>query len=420
MPASATAAFALIVVLFVSQSRRLARLQLASPIIFTTIGVIAGATTLKHDVHAGVILLFAEITLALMLFHDAAQVNPRQLRAGTSYFLRLLLIGLPLTVVAGFGAGYVLFPHVGGWLVLVLAAALAPTDAGLGAAIMGNPAVPARVRRILNVESGLNDGLVTPIVLFAIAAAGSSDSGHGASELHALRDLAVGLVTGVVVGYACGLLLSWARRRGLVQTDLIPIATLAIPLLSYFGCVAVHGNGFVAAFVSGVAYVGAAAKGSESSPAPAPEREPEDQFALTGQAADLLSYAVWALFGLVVGAEFTHLFSWAGLGFALLSLTVIRMVPVAVALCGTGMRWPTVTFIGWFGPRGLASVVFALIAFESDPGSGLRSVLGTIAITVVLSVLLHGLTAGPFADRYGRWARADPALTDEGHASSDD
>jgi NhaP-type Na+/H+ or K+/H+ antiporter len=416
MPASATAVFALVVVAYVSQSRRLARLQVSAPISFTVIGAIVGGTLVRENVDPAVIRSLAEATLALVLFHDAAQVRPGELRADAALCARLLLVGLPLTILAGYGAARLLLPGASVWLALLLAAALAPTDAGLGAATVLNPIVPERVRRLLNVESGLNDGLATPVVLFAIAAAGSAESGHGHAAVTALRELTIGLAVGVVAGVVCSLLLAWAARSGFLDEGLLPVGVVMVPLVAYYGCGALHGNGFVAAFFSGMAYAAASDRVRPAVAHPVDAAATEGDLQLAEQISVILGYAVWALFGVVAVAHLPALFTWAGLAFALLSLTVLRMVPVALVLLGTGLRPQTVLFVGWFGPRGLASVVFALIAVEElSDVTALRPILGCIAMTVLLCVILHGVTAGPWAARFGSWAaRVKPTVELEG------
>jgi sodium/hydrogen antiporter len=394
--------FALLVIVFVSQSARFDRAYLNGPIVFLVAGGVLGLTLVDAEGEGAAIRTLAEVTLVLVLFHDAAELQPRELRADSAFTARLLLVGLPLTIGAGFLLAQALFPEIGVWLALLLAAALTPTDAGLGAATVLNPVVPARVRRILNVESGLNDGLATPVVLFAVAAAVGSADNAGRSLVEAVLQLVVGVLVGVVVGYLAGRLVEKARDRGWAERSLLPIATLAVPLLCYYGAQELGGNGFIAAFVAGTAYAA-----SQTSVA-----NVHETVGLTGLTSTFLGYAVWMVFGVVAVADLERLVSWQNIVFAVLSLTVLRMVPVALSLLGSGLRPQTVAFIGWFGPRGLASIIFALIAFEAlDAEPAIGTVLGVIAMTVVLSVLAHGLTASPWAQRYGAWAnKTRPAV----------
>jgi len=405
MPSTGPVVFAVAVVVFVSQSRRFEHANLTAPIFFSAVGAVLSKTLFTGIVDTHLVRGLVELTLALVLFHDAAQVRPRELRPDAGLCSRLLLVGLPLTIAAGYLLGRLMFGVSGAWLALLLAAALAPTDAGLGAATVLNPVVPARVRRVLNVESGLNDGLSTPIVLFAIAGAATSAPSGVDILVAPLRELGLGLVVGVLLGMVCAYLLSTALDRGWLLEELLPIATLVVPLATYYGAVAVHGNGFVAAFVSGTAF---AATGDRGSLPPLERKESTQALHLTDSVSLILGYAVWTLFGLVGVAHLGSVLTWAGLGFAVLSLTLLRMAPVALVLLGSGLRVQTKLFIGWFGPRGLASVVFALLATEELDGQpGLSPVLGAIVATVLLSVLLHGATAGPWAARYGAWAERE-------------
>jgi NhaP-type Na+/H+ or K+/H+ antiporter len=284
-----------------------------------------------------------------------------------------------------------MFDGMGFWLALLVGAALAPTDAALGASVMTNPAVPERVRRVLNVESGLNDGIATPVVMVAIAGAvaaeGIQEHGPGA----ALIDLAIGLGLGIIVCLLGGQGMRIARRRGWASEDFAGPAVLALALAAYAGTLWLDGNGFVAAFVAGLAFGHSAGRGGAK------------EVFYVEQTSGLMSLLTWLVFGAVAVPIVLERFDWPVVGYALLSLTVVRMLPVALALIGTRLPTPTVAFIGWFGPRGLASVIFAVIALEELHGEADRA-LAIIAMTVLLSVLAHGLSAKPLADRYAATA----------------
>ena len=401
--AVAVCVFAFLVILFVSQSARLGQVHLTGPIVFLVAGGVVGLALVDAEGDGAAIRTLAEVTLVLVLFHDAAELQPRELRADSVFTGRLLLVGLPLTILTGFLLAEALFPELGIWLSLLVAAALAPTDAGLGTATVLNPVVPTRVRRILNVESGLNDGLATPVVLLAVAAAaGSEREGLGEAAL----ELAVGALIGTGIGYLAGRLLERARDHGWAETALLPIATLAVPLVAYYGAHELGSNGFIAAFVAGTAYAASQTRVADL----------HATVGLTGLTSTFLGYAVWMVFGVVASAHLATVVSWRNLVYAVLSLTVLRMVPVGISLVGSGLRPQTVGFIGWFGPRGLASVIFALIAYESlDADPAVTTVLSVIATTVCLSVLAHGLTASPWAQRYGSWvSRTRPAVETAG------
>lgn len=402
----AAAVFATLVLGFAISARWLSRVNVTAPITFVAAGAVISTVTpsTTTDV-AAVVKAIAEVTLALILFHDAAQVRPRQIKADRGLILRLLLVGLPLTVLFGFLAARVAFPTMPVMIAVLLAAALAPTDAGLGAATVLNPVVPVRVRRTLNVESGLNDGLVTPVVLFAIAAAaGEEVLRAGASVVHGLLDLGIGAALGVVVGAGGGIVLGWSRRLDLSTPNTRSLGVLVLPVLAYCLVALIDGNSFVAAFVAGTAFTAMA-------PWVDDEASALDR---TEGLSELLGFAVWLIFGLAVFPVIRDQIGWREVLFALLSLTVFRMIPVAVSMIGSGLRAPSVAFIGWFGPRGLASVVFALLAVEElEVDDSLRTAVSILALTVLLSVVLHGLTADPFATRYGAWVdkKRPPAET---------
>ena len=392
------AVFALVVVAYTALSQRLASSYVSAAIVFTGAGALVGLGPMSLRPDMTSVRVLAEATLAMILFHDAAQVRPRALLADRGSLMRLLFIGLPLTILLGWGLAHVLFPGIGIWLALFVAAALAPTDAGLGAATVLNPVVPLRVRRILNGESGLNDGLATPVVLFAlVAATGSSDLALGPAVVDAALELVIGVVVGVLAGFVSGRVLSAASARGVAIPSLVPLAVAVIPLLAYFGATVSHGNGFIAAFVAGTAFAETRGHGPAA----------QDGSLVSAESiSTLLGYAVWSLFGLLFVSRVLDFVTWPNVAFAVFALTVLRIVPVLVSLVGTGFSVRTQLFIGWFGPRGLATVVFALIAFDElgDRVGILQT--GVLGMTVLLSVVVHGITAPPWSAAYGRWVES--------------
>ena len=398
MGTAAIVVFLVLVLAFAVTARALSRIDVTAPMAFVAAGALLSLALPDLGERAREALtLLTELTLALILFHDAAQVRPRQITADRGLMARLLLVGLPLTIAAGWLLGWVVFPGMPALMLLLLAAAVAPTDAGLGAATVLNPVVPVRVRRMLNVESGLNDGLCTPFVLFAIAAlAGEEGLGPVESIGAAVVDLAIGTLVGIAVGAGAGLLLGWSREHGLSSRHTRPLAVVVLPLIAYFGAELAGGNAFVAAFVAGTAFAGAARWLEEE----------ESSLALTEALADPLGFGVWCTFGFIAVPLLVEHVGWGEVVFAVLALTLLRMAPVALALLGTGLRPPTVAFVGWFGPRGLASVVFTLLAAEGlDLDEDLVRVVATICLTVLLSVLAHGFSADPLSRRYGAWAQ---------------
>jgi NhaP-type Na+/H+ or K+/H+ antiporter len=376
-------------------SARLQRADLTAPIVFVGVGLLFAALfRFDAQVEPATVTALTEATLVWVLFSDAARVGLREVRTDAAVFVRLLGLALPLTVVGGWLLALGLFGSLGPWLALLVAAALAPTDAALGTVVITHPAVPVRVRRILNVESGLNDGIVTPVVLVALAGAASAHAQAGGIVLRAAAELVIGVLLGVGVGTVGGWALRTAARRGWADESFAGPAVLALALLTYAGSLAAHGNGFVAAFAGGIAFGHVGGKGG-----------PREVFYVE-QTAGLASLLVWMLFGAIAVPLLGPRLTWQVVLYAVLSLTAVRMIPVMLSLTGAGLGWRTAAFIGWFGPRGLASVVFALLAVERL-GSDADPAVTVIVCTVVLSVVAHGLTAAPWARRFG--AHAAPA-----------
>lgn len=386
-------ALAVVVVAYTLVASRLDRWWITGPMVFVAAGVIlgpGGLDVLPLSLTNETVLTITELTLALLLFSDASTVRLRDVEGDTGLPRRLLFVGLPLTIAAGALLAYLMFPEVGWAAAALIATILAPTDAALGLAVVTNKAVPVRIRRALNVESGLNDGIATPFVtLFIAVVAAEEGLGDTAWGLEALKQIGLAIVAAVVVGYLGGKLFAFATERGWTSGVSEQIAILALALLAYQGAVTVGGNGFIAAFAGGILF-GAATRQRLAEPVQFTET-----LGLSG------SFVVWMLFGaLFVGELLTGDLAAQPIVYAILSLTVIRMVPVAIALIGTQLRPATVAFMGWFGPRGLASVVFTLLALEEIERSS-AMLLETVTWTILLSVVLHGISASPLAARYG-------------------
>jgi sodium/hydrogen antiporter len=373
-------------------ARRLARWNVSSAMAMVLLGVVVANPPLDLVDLAPTsepIQILTELALALVLFADASRVNLRALRADPGLATRLLLIGLPITVGLGFVAA-LLFTDLDPWLCALAAAALAPTDAALGAPVVADPHVPMRIRRTLNVESGLNDGLVTPLVTFFLAGAVTEAGTLDFSPADALVDLAVGLLVGIAIGFGGGFALKVARGRTWTTPASVAILIPTLALGSYFSALELDANGFVAAFVGGLVF------GST-------QRDAGEIGEFGEQLGELLGLVVWLLVGALAIGLLDDL-TWGMVVFALLALTVLRMIPVALALIGTGLDRTTVMFIGWFGPRGLASIVFGILALDALPAADGQPVISLIILTVILSVMLHGVTARPLARRYGERA----------------
>jgi len=390
-------ALAVVVVAYTLVASKLDRWWISGPMVFVAAGAVlgpAGLNVLPLSVTNEAVLTVTELTLALLLFSDASTVRLREVEGDAGLPTRLLFVGLPLTILAGALVAHLVFPEIPWAAAALIATILAPTDTALGLAVVTNRSVPTRIRRALNVESGLNDGIATPFVtLFIAILAAEEGLGDRAWGLEALKQIGLAIVAAVVVGYIGGKLMVFAKDHGWTSDVSEQIAILALALLAYEGSVAIGGNGFVAAFAGGILF-GAATR-----------RRLDESVQFTETLGLSATFLVWSVFGaLFLGALFTHGLSAQPVIYAILSLAVIRMVPVALALIGTRLRPATVVFMGWFGPRGLASVVFTLLAWEDiEHADGGGMLLQTATWTILLSVVLHGISASPLVARYGSY-----------------
>lgn len=393
----------LVVVFVVSLfSRRLGRSVVTKPIVFTTAGALAfllPSTANVLAVDREVLLHTAELGLVMLLFTDASRISPRRLPHGGALPLRLLSTGMLLSIAFGAAMAMVVLGSLS-WLEAgILAAILAPTDAGLGQVVVESPHVPPRIRQALNVEAGLNDGLSVPFLLFfvALALAEQNQSDTGATLLRLMiEQLGYGAAIGAAIGLAGGFALKLARHRGWMSDSMVQLGVVALPLLCL---VAAHGSSasaFIAAFVAGLAVqLGFRDVGRHS------VEFAEDW----GQ---LLNFFVFFLFG-ILAARAGQEMGGAVVLYAVLSLTLVRMLPVAVALRGTGLSRSTMLFVGWFGPRGLASIVLGLVYLEQHADlPGEPTIRLAVIATVLLSIVAHGLSAKPGIALYAKVVSALP------------
>jgi NhaP-type Na+/H+ or K+/H+ antiporter len=389
---------AAVFVAFGALSQLLERGPLTAPMLCVALGfaasrLVPGELSIAAD--SRVLAAIGEVALAIVLFTDAAGIDRRALRDEWRLPLRLLAVGLPLTVLAGTVVGAVLLPDLPWTWLGVIAMILAPTDAALGIATLRNEAVPQPVRDALNVESGLNDGLVLPPLLallaFAAAATASSATREG-WVVAAAGELAFGAAIGALFGAIAGRSLDAAWVRGWVEETYARLLTPGLALLAFVVAHALDKNGFVAAYVAGLAL-------AVKSP-----RLRERLHAFGEADGTQFSLFVFLLFGFAfLPAAIPH---WGAqsLAYALASLTVVRMLPVAVALLGTRLPPATVLFVGWSGPRGIASVLYLALVVDRFGFADHERVFAVVVLTVLLSVLLHGMTAAPLASRFGRMA----------------
>jgi NhaP-type Na+/H+ or K+/H+ antiporter len=301
----------------------------------------------------------------------------------------------------GWLVAWPLLPGLSRWELALVGIILAPTDAALGQQAFSNRRVPALVRGGLGVESGLNDGLALPFFVLALAAAGEG-GGHPGVVVTFLRALLLSGAIGLAVGWAGAGVLRWSAARDWSSSNWRQFLALAVPVIAFAVCGAAEGSGFIGAWAAGLAFGSRLRGASSGRDAHTDSPDPTQSTQFSERLGLLLASVSFLVFGAVIlGPALQHL-TWRMVVYALISLTVIRVLPVALAMAGSGLRAVSVAYIGWFGPRGLASLVFGLLAFEEHlPGTTPLSAV--VAVTVGLSVLLHGASAPYLGDRYGAW-----------------
>jgi sodium/hydrogen antiporter len=364
-------------------SARLEKSIITAPILFTVAGMLsfplmdAGARPNTHH-----FLTLAEIGLVLLLFTDASRTDLKILRDIRALPARLLSVGMALTILLGALAAKLVFPQLSIWEAGILSAILAPTDAGLGQIIVNSPMVPMRVRQALNVEAGLNDGLSVPFMLFFIAMA-AAGIGEPNFMNFIWEQLGLGVLAGAAVGLAGGFLIDTVRRTGWMAESFLQLAVVTLPVFCLLVSGPIGASMFIAAFVAGL-FVQVRFKDAG-----------KHSVEFTEEWGQVLNLSVFFLFGMMVSREFGS-FGIEPFIYAVLSLTIVRMLPVAVSLAGSGLDKATVAFMGWFGPRGLASIVLGLVYLEEEkhlPGEHVTRL--AVMATVLLSIFAHGLTAAP-------------------------
>ena len=382
-------------------SRRLTGTPVTPAIVFVAVGLLVGPEVLGGidlESSSATVRALAEATLALVLFCDASRIDLGHLRLEVAVPVRLLGIGLPLTIALGALAAVGIFGQLSLEEAVILAVVLAPTDAALGQAVVTEPRIPGRIRQGLNVESGLNDGICVPLLFAAVAVADveSEISGGRSAGTLLLEEIGYGVLGGVVGGLVVAAIVIYAGRRELIADQWRQVIPAAGAALAYGTAAALGGSGFIAAFVAGMTFrlmLG---------------RDPERLNELSEQVGGVLNGVTFVFFGAILLGPALGELSWELALYAVLSLTLVRMLPVAIAMLGTRARAPTLGFLGWFGPRGLASIVFAVIVVEESNLPHEHLIVLAIYLTVGLSIFAHGLSAAPLAGRYARWYEQHP------------
>jgi NhaP-type Na+/H+ or K+/H+ antiporter len=395
-PALALVAVLVCVLVAAAISRRIQGTIVTLPMVYTVLGLILSGRVLgiiEVDLENKFIQIIAELTLILVLATDASRINVRSLIRDHSLPTRLLAIGLPLMMLFGTILAAIFFAELTFWEAAVLGVILSPTDASLGQAVVTNPRVPVRIRQTLNVESGLNDGIAMPFLLMALNLALAEESPLGQSHFlgRALTLIVLGLVVGLIVGFLGGRFIEWGQKSGWMSKEFQKISTLVLALLAYGAAELTGGNGFIAAFVMGVTMANTTRR--------------EDTEMLYEYAEVEVQGLMMLTFMIVFGAVMLPLaldqFDGTMLLYAVLSLAVIRLAAVGLGLIRTKVKPITTGFIGWFGPRGIASILYVFTVMEEDlPGESL--IYGVVMLTVLISIVAHGVTAAPGAKWYAQ------------------
>lgn len=389
------ALLAIFILVYSSVAGRVESSWISGPMIFTCFGLLLSPTgfdLLSWNLDGETLSTLAEVTLAMVLFTDASSANFSVLKSSSTLPSRLLFIGLPLTILLGFVFGTLIFDDAPIIAIALLATMLAPTDAALGKAVISNTVVPDKVRQTLNVESGLNDGICVPVLLIFLTIAqgsvGDSSTGTLAIKL-VLEQIGIGLLVGLFIAFTSVQLLKLAWQQKWLTPTWRQIPVVAMALACFAMAQHLGGSGFIAAFCGGLLFGFL-------------EKNQRDEFLLAAEGTgDTLALITWIIFGAVIADDLLHNISWPILLYAVLSLTIIRMLPVFIALTGSGISTEGKLFIGWFGPRGLASIVFAVIVInskliEKDP------IIMVVGCTIILSIVAHGITANPWAKAFGK------------------
>lgn len=384
------------IIVFASFSRWLEASIFTLPMVFTAFGWLIGQGGVQlvpmHAEHE-VIQVIAEITLVLVLFSDASRVKLRELVSNYAIPARMLLIGMPLTILLGTGVAHWVSPDASWTIALLVAAILAPTDAALGQAVVTSPRVPLRLRQGINVESGLNDGLALPVVMIA-AIASAEMAGievEGVPEnvfTFALMQVGLGPLVGIAMGYALARILDASINARFITTASQGIYFLIAAFLAFITAELVGGNGLIAAFVGGLVFGNSLRCSTEFI----------DEFMESeGQLLTIFTFLIFGAVMVPLGIEHA---SWKTLVLAILFLSAIRMLPMWLSMAGSGLSSYEKLFLGWFGPRGLASILFALLILERFEIPGGEEILACVVLTVILSIVLHGVSANPLAARF--------------------
>lgn len=384
------------ILLIAGISKRIRGTYITLPMLYTLFGLFIGLlfTDRVHLTYESPLVeLITSLTLVLLLASDASRMRLADIIKYHSLPLRMLLVALPLTIVLGTAVGAVLFSGLSVWVLAILAVCLAPTDDDLAPYAMDNPGVPARIRQALNIEGGLDDGITLPILLVLISLAISKEVGlgEGAVLTFTVGHIVFGILVGALSGYLGARYINLGLKSGWMSSGFQKICWLALVVLTYGVAEFIGGNGFIAAFVFGITSGNTLTK-----------QESDNLYEYSEVENTLLMLVTYVLFGMVMLVPALKQLNLTIVVYALLSLTVVRMLPVVISMIGAKLRLDSVLFLGWFGPRGIASILYIFTILGTEEMSGKDTIFNVVMVTVFFSIMMHGLSAAPLSNWYSR------------------
>ncbi len=386
---------ALVVLAVGAMSKPLIHSIVTAPMIFVALGLFLGESgfgLVIPDIKADIGRWVIEVTLVVVLFSEATAVCLHGSIFQHKITLRMLLLGIPLTILFGTVTGTTLFAGVDAWQAALLAAVLAATDLSLGRVALHHEGIPPVIKENLQLESGLNDGLMVPVILFLTVCESLAAGKYFATFwiFIVLEQVGFGILAGITVGVFGASLLNYAHRNGSIGQIFEQLSGTALALLAFSSAEILHGNGLVAAFIAGLVVGNCLDKGC----API--------FTFVKAQSELLSLITFLLFGAVILPPILPIVTWQMVAYALLSLTAVRIAAAFISLLGLGLKWQSALFVGWLGPRGIASLLFGMLVLESFNIALRQEIFHAVVITVLISTFLHGISAKPLSHWYHR------------------
>ena len=377
---------ALLFFIFGLLSKRIQNSYVTLPLLFMLSGMFLGtgfADIINLPMTNKAVRIIAELTLVVVLFTDASRIPIYRLKKSHNIPVRLLLISLPLMIIFGTIVAKFFFPSLSIAEAAIIGCILAPTDPALAQTIITFRFVPSRIRQSINIESGLNDGLVLPFLAIFISLASIIEKNitFTSGMYFLFMQIVGGIFIGWIIAFIGGKLLVFAYKKKWTDTTFEKIAALAIALLSYSLASIISSNGFIAAFISGITI---------AVTAPSICRPIHEFAAAEGK---MLLLLLFLLFGAVFVGPLLPLMNLPIITYALISLIVLRPLATSIGLIKTKLKWESLVYLGWFGPRGIASIVFGLMVLENTHLEKNEEIFLVMTAAVFLSIILHGLSS---------------------------